>query len=75
VEQAHRKYGITEAIYQDISSPRSLTVVIRGPASGIEAWLKSPERAELAASLKVESAGGTWMTSELFPEGVYRLDP
>ena len=71
-EQPHRKYGITESVYQDAADPRSLTIVIKGEVNGIESWMKSPERAELAASLKVESAGERWMTDEMFPEGVYR---
>ena len=72
-EQAHRKYGVSESVYQDIADPRSLTVVINGKKDDIESWLNSPERAELASSLKVDASGGRWMAEVLFPEGVYRI--
>lgn len=74
VEAAHRKYRVSEAVYQDAEDPRSLTVLIRGARKDIEAWLKSPERAALASKLRVNSSGGAWIAEELFPDGVYRSE-
>jgi hypothetical protein len=74
VEAAHKKYRVSEAVYQDVEDPRSLTVLIRGERRNIEAWLKSPERAALASKLRISSSAGTWTAEELFPDGVYRSE-
>lgn len=72
-ESAHRRYRVSEAVWQDVDNPRSLTVLISGDGADIEAWLESPERAELAARLRIEGNSYSWNAAEMFPGGVYRL--
>jgi hypothetical protein len=60
------RFGITEKVWQDTNDPTSLTIAITGRKEDIAAWRESPERAQLAAELRVESSDGNWLTDELF---------
>lgn len=61
VGAAHAAYGLTEAVWQNIDDPRSLTIAIRGGRTEIEASLRSPERTRLSQQPEVESANGNWL--------------
>lgn len=55
VEQ--RKYGVSEKLYQSLDNAAAMTVVLEGSNNSIDKWLASPERARLAARLKLKSDG------------------
>ena len=73
VGAAQSAYRLTEAVWQSVDDPRSLTITIRGSRKDIERWLKSTERAQLSLELEVDSSGGNWLTQELFSEGEYGI--
>lgn len=69
----HGNFRLTEAVWQSVDDPLSLTISIRGGRTEIEGWLDSPERMEPSRELEAESIGERWLTDELFPDGEYGI--